>query len=89
MAKHLAAHSVTPRRRGRPYELTRLAREIVQDLKGPLQGAASLPQLIDWLGETDARLASALDQLRDRGLVRETAGVFRLSERVAARRRKP
>ncbi|HEY3812838.1 MAG TPA: helix-turn-helix domain-containing protein [Caulobacteraceae bacterium] len=88
VAKQLAAQGVTPRPRGRPHgrRLMALAREIVEDLAGPLGGAASAPDLVDWLGEPLVSLRPALEQLRERGLVREVDGVFVLNDRGAARK---
>jgi hypothetical protein len=82
VAKYLARHGVAARRRGRPAGagLSALAREIAVDLAGPLGGAASVPALIDWLGETRASLTPALEELSARGFVTEIEGVYVLAQ---------
>ncbi|HWE46873.1 MAG TPA: GcrA family cell cycle regulator [Caulobacteraceae bacterium] len=86
VVKHLAAQAVTARRPGRPVGrvLSPLAREIIEDLAGPLGGEASLPRLAEWLGEPDVRLSPALAELRDRGFVTQDDDVYRLAERGRA-----
>lgn len=86
VAKYLARNGVKPRRRGRPFGpgLSPLAREIAADLAGPLGGAATVPVLIDWLGETRASLTPALDELRTRRFATEVDGVWVLARKGRA-----
>jgi transposase len=91
IAKYLAANAVTMRPRGRPLKrrLSPLAQEIVDDLAGPLRGEATLRALVDWLGETDARLSPALAELGAWGLVTQSDDVYRLVEPGRAAVRQP
>ncbi len=82
VARRLARRGVKARPPGRPKgtRLSALAREIAGDLEGALGGAASVPALIDWLGETRARVMAALDELSARDLVTEVEGVYALAQ---------
>ncbi len=56
-----------------------LAAEILDDLHGPLNGATTVAQLVEWLGEPAVDIDSALTELRLAGLVASCRREFTLA----------